>query len=53
MTAGPRGKGRNGYALACCAGGPGLIPAIGKSNMLYSNGFLSVKGGRKKWSQAQ
>ena len=26
-------------ALACCAGGPGSIPAIGKSNVQDSNGF--------------
>ena len=26
-------------ALACCAGGTGLISAIGKSNVKHSNGF--------------
>ena len=26
-------------ALACCADSPGLIPAIGKSNVQYSDGF--------------
>ena len=26
-------------ALACCAGGPGLIPTVGKSNVQYSDGF--------------
>ena len=42
-------------ALACCAGGPGLIPAVGKSNVClqYSDGFspsqFKVVG--KKWSQ--
>ena len=36
-------------ALACCAGSPGSIPAVGKSNVQYSDGFsLSVKGGRLK-----
>ena len=36
-------------ALACFAGGPGSIPAAGKSNVQYSNGFsLLVQGGRLK-----
>ena len=26
-------------ALACCAGGPGLNPVVGKSNVQYSDGF--------------
>ena len=39
-------------ALACCADGPGLIPAIGKSKQKVQMGFsLLVSGGsEKKWS---
>ena len=35
----PRGNGEMDKALACYAGGRGLIPAVGKN---YSNGFLSL-----------
>ena len=35
----PRGNGVMDNALACCAGGLGSIPAVGKSNMQYSDGF--------------
>ena len=39
----PRGNGGRDSALACCAGGPGLIPAIGKSKKLpHSDDFLSA-----------
>ena len=44
-----KGNGVMDSALACCAGSPGSIPAVGKSNVQYSDGFsLSVKGGRLK-----
>ena len=38
----PRGNGIMDRALACWAGGPGLIPAVGKSSVQYSNGLLSA-----------
>ena len=39
----PRGNGVMDSALACCAGSPGLIPAIGKSkNCNIQMGFFSL-----------
>ena len=34
-----RGNGVMDSALACCTGSPGSIPAVGKSNAQYSDGF--------------
>ena len=34
--------------LACCAGGPGSIPTVGKSKKLLRWFFLSALGGRLK-----
>ena len=36
-------------ALACCAGGPGLIPTVGETKQeAVQMVFLSAKGGRLK-----
>ena len=50
----PRGNGVIGSALACCAGGrrrPGSIPAVGKSQVQYSDGFCPTRRYVKKWSR--
>ena len=57
----PRGNGVMDSSLACCAGGPGSIPAIGKSNvccnfqMVFSPSRFKVVGKKQnqtpdKWS---
>ena len=35
----PRGNVVINSTLDCCAGGPGSIPAVGQSNVQYSDGF--------------
>ena len=37
----PRCNGVIDSAVACCAGGPGSIPAVGISKSQYSDGFLA------------